>query len=58
MFRSVVTGGLGLALFLCVSVDKESPNEFMDNLGALGRKPDWSRVTGVFQEGAALTSRY
>ena len=32
MFRSVVTGGLGLALFLSVSVDEESPNEFMDTL--------------------------
>jgi hypothetical protein len=48
MFRSVVTHGLVLALFLGVpvarGVDEESPAGFTGNLSALGRKPDWSQL--------------
>ena len=48
MFRSLVTRGLALALFLGASaaraVDEEPPNEFAGALSTLGRKPEWNEL--------------
>ena len=48
MFRSLVTRGLALVLFLGVAsaraVEEESPAEFAEGRSTLGRKPDWSEL--------------
>jgi len=48
MFRSLFTCGFAIAFLLGIShayaVEEESPNQFAQNLSALGRKPDWSEL--------------
>jgi len=48
MFRSLLTFGFVLGFLPGVrhasAVEEESPNQFAQNLSALGRKPDWSEL--------------
>ena len=48
MFRSLLAHGFALAFFFGGgprdAVEDESPNQFAQNLSALGRKPDWSEL--------------
>ena len=48
MFRSLLTRGFVLAFLFggmpTYAVENESPDQFAQNLSALGRKPDWSEL--------------